>query len=218
MKGAPAIAIAFAVLAAASGVVAPASCAAASYIDDRGSIWTLTSSGSALPDADPLHETFRITLGVDTDAYPLAGSFIDQVAIKVSDAVFARSLVDAPSSPAAWTLVDGGIDAKGCSGSGSGFVCADSTSVLNGGSGVALTTGNGPGVDLAWVFDVTVDNGALFIASGRASVKGRYLEPGGPQHLISGHASLAPEPESHALLLAGLALLGFTSIATRRRR
>ena len=188
--------------------------AADSFVDDRGSIWTLLYDGTALPDADPLHETFRITLGVDTDAYPYAGSFIDQVAIKVSSTLFARSLFDAPSSPSAWTLVDGGINSGGCSVAGAGFICADSTIVLNAGSGVAIAGGNGPGVDLEWVFDITMDNGALFTAIDQASVKARYLEPAG-QHVVGGNTTLVPEPGTYALLFAGLGLLGFVRRAAK---
>lgn len=190
--------------------------AASSFTDDRGSIWTLTYNGLALPDADPLHETFRITLGVDTDAYALSGSYIDQVSLKVSSSLSAYSLFAAPSSVSDWTLVPGGLDASGCSGSGSGFLCADSAITLNSGQGAAVTTANGPGIDLAWVFDLTMDNGTLFTALDQATLKARYVQPLDEQHLVASNITLVPEPELSSLLVAGFALLGF--VARRRKR
>jgi len=201
-------------LAACLALATPAQ-AASSFTDDRGSIWSLTYSGAPLPDADPLQETFRITLGVDTDAYALTGSFIDQVALKVSGSLSAFSLFSAPSSVSDWTLVPGGLNASGCSGSGSGFLCADSTITLNSGQGAAVTSGNGPGIDLAWVFDLTMDNGALFTALDEATIKARYVGPSGDQHLVAANITLVPEPELWTLLLSGFGMLGF---AARRRR
>lgn len=200
--------------AACIALAAPAH-AASSFTDDRGDIWTLTYSGTPLPDTDPLHQTFRITLGVDTNAYSLSGSFIDQVALKVSNALTAYSLFAAPTAVADWTLVPGGLNASGCSGSGSGFLCADSTITLNSGKGAAVTSGNGPGVDLAWVFDLTMNNGALLTALDQSSIKARYVGPGTDTHLVAANITLVPEPELSALLLSGFTLLGF--IARRRR-
>jgi len=201
-------------LAACLALATPAQ-AASSFTDDRGSIWSLTYSGAPLPDADPLHETFRITLGVDTDAYALTGSFIDQVELKVSGSLSAFSLFSAPSSVSDWTLVPGGLNASGCSGSGSGFLCADSTITLNSGQGAAVTSGNGPGIDLAWVFDLTMDNGALFTALDEATIKAHYVGPSGDQHLVAANITLVPEPELWTLLLSGFGMLGF--VARRRK-
>lgn len=201
--------------AACCALSAPAH-AASSFTDDRGDIWSLTYSGVPLPDADPLHQTFRITLGVDTNAYTLSGSFIDQVALKVSSSLSAYSLFAAPTSVSDWTLVPGGLNASGCSGSGSGFLCADSTILLNSGKGVAVTSGNGPGIDYAWTFDLTMSNGALFTAFDQASLKARYVGPGTNIHVIGANVTLVPEPELSALLLSGFTLLGI--VARRRRR
>ena len=202
-------------LLAASVLAAPAH-AVSAFTDDRGSIWSLTYGGGPLPDTDPLHQTFRITLGVDTNAYALSGSFIDQVALKVSSSLSAYSLFAAPTAVADWTLVPGGLNANGCSGSGSGFLCADSTILLNSGKGAAVTSGNGPGVDLAWTFDLTMNNGALFTGIDQPSIKARYVGPGADSHLVAANVTLIPEPELSALLLSGVTLLGF--VARRRRR
>lgn len=62
----------------------------------QGSIYTLTYDGTALADADPLKETFRITLTIDTTGYSGGGGFIDAAAIKVSSSSVSASLFDAP--------------------------------------------------------------------------------------------------------------------------
>ena len=210
-----------AALALASGLVA----APAAFADSnsfQGTFWSLSYSGSALPDNDSVHETYRITLSVDTDGYTGAGEYLDQVGLKVSSrAPFSETLVSAPGGVSAWSLAPGGISNNGCSGSGNGFLCANSLSVLNSGKGVEIEPGNGSGADYTWVFDVTVSNGKLFTGVDDASVKARFVDTFGRKtgSLVSEDITLAtvtavPEPETYAMLLAGLGLMGF--VARRR--
>jgi PEP-CTERM motif len=190
----------------------------------QGTVWSLTYSGLAQPEpvTDPLHQTYRITLGVDTTGYSGTGSFLDQVAIKVSNSVFAATLVNAPTGAAAWILAPGGINAGGCSGSGSGFECVNSDLTLNAGKGVAINAGNGVGIDYSWVFDITVANGTLFNHEDDASVKARFVNSWGNKvgALVSEEVPLTmvsavPETETYAMMLAGLGLMG--TIARRRK-
>lgn len=182
----------------------------------EGASYSLEYSGFALPDADLSHETFRISLNIDTNTYSGAGSFLDQVAIKVSSSVFAFSLFDAPGGIPVWALQSGGINAFGCSGNGNGFMCADG--LANSGKGVAVTTGNGVGTDYSFVFDVTVNNGSLFTGDLAASIKARYVDGNGDYigGLLSQNITLVPEPEIYAMMIAGLGLVGL--MARRKRK
>ena len=183
----------------------------------QGTIWTLSYSGSPLPDSDPLSETYRVLLNVNTSGYTGTGSFLDQVALKVSSSLKSVSLFSAPGLTSDWVLLGGGINARGCSGSGSGFECANSASTLNAGKGVPVPVGS----NYQWTFDLKMANGALFTGIDEASVKGRFVNTLGVKvgGLVSENVTLTspvPEPENYAMLLAGLGVVGL--IARRRLR
>lgn len=203
----------------ASVVVAMSLVGVANANSFQGTVWSLSYSGFAQPDVDPLHQTYRITLGIDTNGYTGSGSYLDQVAIKVSSSVTAASLISAPTGTAYWQLMSTGLNANGCSGGGGGFECANSTVLLNGGKGVAINPGNGVGIDYTWVFDITMNNGSLFTAALAPSVKGRFVDTNGEKigALVSEDVSLNAVPLPAAAWLFGSALLGFVSLSSRRK-
>jgi hypothetical protein len=162
-----------------------------------------------------LHETFRITYSIDTNTYNGGGSFLDNVAIKVGPDTVAASLFAAPGGIGNWAGpdVDSGINAGGCSGSGgNGFLCVNG--LANSGKGVAVTTGNGVGTDLFFIFDVVVPNGQLSTA---ASIKARYVDASGNKTgtLLSENITLQIDtpgtpnqvPEPGSFILVGIGFL-----------
>ena len=181
----------------------------------QGSIYTLDNLGlvADLYPADNLFDTYRIMLTIDTSGYTGGGVRIDEVAVKVSSAVSAAKLVDAPGGAALWQLVPGGLNANGCSGSGSGFECSD---WIVGSLGGAVI----PGPLLRWVFDVDI-SGGLLAGTNQASIKARYVDTNNVKvgALVSEAITLGPpttqvpEPATAALLGLGLAF----AVAGRRR-
>lgn len=180
----------------------------------QGTVWSLSTSGIDI-DTNPETKTYGITLQVDSSGYTGSGSFLDQVAVKVSNSFLSSTLVNAPGGLGNWSLISGGINADGCSGSGAGFNCADSVTI-SGGAAV-------PGGIYSWVFDLTMNNSTmLFTGVDESSVKGRFVDVFGNKQgdLVSERTSLnvtpIPEPETYTMLLAGLGLMGF--VARRRKQ
>ena len=198
----------------------------------QGSAYALFYSGVAEPDADPLTQTFDIFLAIQTSTYnaaPLASTWLDDVAIKVSSKFEDATLVAAPTGVANWTEIDGGISNDGCNGNGGGFMCADFNHVA------PFTPLNRPGVPLGgvllWEFSVKVLNNDLTGTGLMGSVvKVRYVdtEDGKVGALVSENLTLqrggcppsvcspfsVPEPLPLALLGAGL----LTGLALQRRK
>jgi hypothetical protein len=177
-------------------------------------VYTLELLGPSPVDlytGDNSFDTWRIALTIDTSDYTGTGVRIDEVAVKVSSTANTAKLVDAPGGVGLWQLVPGGLNANGCSGSGSGFECSD---WIVGSLGGAVI----PGPLLTWVFDVDVSS-PLLTGLNEASIKARYVNDANVKvgALVSENITLTPPvsvPEPGTLTLLGL---GAVAMVARRR-
>ena len=156
--------------------------------------------------------TFTLTLdtsGYDHHADP---SYLDSVDIKAwggTDISF--ELLSAPSG-SDWMPTEGPISSgpasnTGCGGSGSGFACVEAQT-----KGV-FNVDSGP---YSFQFAVTASSFNTAMSAGSHVGAGYASGIGeGSSYGITSVTSPIPEPETYAMLLAGLAVLGF---ATRQRR
>jgi hypothetical protein len=180
----------------------------------QGSIYDL-SYGPIPVSTTATTETWRIVYSIDTAGYDGAGEFINTVAFKASSEFVTASLISAPGDFANWVEMSGGLNAAGCSGSGSGFDCVAFRAAVSLAPSV-------PGGTYTWVFDVEVASASLFTGTDEASVKARYVTDTGSKAgaLVSESITLStystpsvPEPASASLLAAAAA--GF-ELARRR--
>lgn len=158
-------------------------------------------------------QTFDIILTLDTSA-TTAGPLIPAVAIKVAPSA-TGALDSAPAIVGGWTEIDGGLNASGCNGAGSGFVCAEANIFAN-----APTVPDGI---YQWVFDVTVPTGTLLTGLNAAHVKALYgeIESTGAfksNGITSADITLQKTPEPGTILLFGSGLLGLGAKLRRRRK
>ncbi len=164
----------------------------------QGGIYNLTYAPIAI---GAVSDVFNLTLTVDTTFYTGSGLFINAVAPKISNVVTVFGLLSAPGGVAGWTSLDGGLDANGCSGAGSGFLCTEST-----GLGAPLT--NSPN---AWQWQVTVPHNTLFTGVNEASLKVLFVNSTGDNvGIVSEGVTLGgevPEAGTIYLVLGGAMLL-----------
>jgi hypothetical protein len=178
----------------------------------QGATYTLSASwvsGTAAQDV------WRVTLEINTSGYTGGGVAIGAVAIKVSSSTLGSELVSVPDNLLNWQLIPGGLSGKGCSGSGSGFDCAD---WIASGPGILLSSGP----LFIWQFDQTIPKGTLFTGSGDiASIKVMYTDANGNKKgaLVSENVNVSVPEASLALLLGiGLIAVGLLAVLSNRRR
>jgi hypothetical protein len=180
----------------------------------QGSIYTLENLGLASADLyadDGSFDTFRIALTIDINDYIGTGVRIDEVAVKVSSSVNTAKLTDAPGGLGVWSLMPGGLNAYGCTGSGSGFECSD---WLVGSLDGAFIYAGGPET-FKWIFEVDISS-PLLTAANEASIKVRYVDDANRKvgALVSENITLGTVPEPGTF---GLLAIGVGSIIARRR-
>jgi hypothetical protein len=160
----------------------------------QGSIYTLTNLG--LVGSSGANDEYHISLTIDTSGYTGGGAFIDLVALKISSSIVGDpTLLEAPGGVAAWTVQKGGLNANGCSGAGSGFVCASD----------GQTAPVVPSALYTWIFDPLIPHDTLLTI---ASIKVRYVDPNGNKvgDLVSENINL-PDGDAGTFVLLGFGLM-----------
>ena len=160
----------------------------------QGSIYTLTNLG--LFGTSNGNDEYHFSLTIDTSGYTGGGAFIDSVALKVSSSIAGDPiLLEAPGGVAAWAVQKGGLNANGCSGAGSGFVCASD----------GQTETVVPSDLYGWIFKLLIPHDTLLAI---ASIKVRYVDANGNKmgDLVSENISL-PDGDAGTFELLGFGLL-----------
>ena len=155
--------------------------------------------------------TGTYTLTLDTDGYDhhAPPAYLRAVDIKAwGGQITSWSLLSAPAG-SAWTETEGSSSNNGCGGQSAGFACAE-----------AVTNAVFDVLDGPYTFQFQVIANNFNLTSAGSHVGALYASAIGDSSsygLTSVVATPAiPEPETYAMMLAGLGLLGF--VARRRRQ
>jgi hypothetical protein len=127
---------------------------------NHNTAWDLT-----LALIDDANNTYQLTVTA-TYGNPADFVFVNAIAFKIDAFTGEYDTTPTVQGPAesGWTVVSGGISAGGCSGSGSGFYCANST-----GSGATRT-----GSTDTWTFQLNVDNSLPNLSTYTGSFKAHF--------------------------------------------
>ena len=173
-----------------------------------GAVYTMDSSLLAPND-------YQFTLHINETGYTGGGLYLGSLAFNVegNSSFTSFTLLSSPDGLGMgnWTYVPGGLDASGCNGSGTPWACIQSTA--NSGLGYDISNLSAHADD-QYVFEFK----GVTLTSAGVSLKAQYVDANNNKmgSLISlPVVSPVPEPETYAMLLAGLGLIGFTA---RRRR
>jgi hypothetical protein len=202
------------VAAAAAALFALAAAPAQASVTFQGVVFSTSYTDLGDIDSNAATDSMRLTLGIDATTMTgdwTGADFLNAVGVKVSESYTDVSLFSA--SAGTWTLQSGGLDAGGCSGTGAGYFCIEGA-----GNGVAVPA------NLTFTFDVTAAAGSF---SDEPHVKLQFVDNVCKKgvctyekigSLFSQPVPITPsipEPETYALMLAGLGVIG--TLARRRR-
>ena len=170
-----------------------------------GAVYTIDSSMLAPND-------YQFTLHINETGYTGGGLYLGSLAFNVGDSNFTSfTLLSSPDGVSNWTYVPGGLNASGCNSTGTPWACIQSTS--NSGLGYNISNLSAHADD-QYVFEFK----GVTLTSAGVSLKAQYVDANNNKmgSLISlPVVSPVPEPETYAMLLVGLGLIGFTA---RRRK
>ncbi|OIQ91466.1 PEP-CTERM motif protein [mine drainage metagenome] len=152
---------------------------------------------------------YIFTLNIDLANYTAGGSYLNSLAFKVNNnSTFTNfSLLSTPDGTSNWNIVPGGLSSNGCNSSGARWMCITDTS--NSGKGYSITPLSSHTSD-KYVFEFD----GVTLTSAGVELKANYVDSYGNKvgSLISAPitpVSAVPEPQTYAMMLAGLCLIGF---------
>jgi PEP-CTERM motif-containing protein len=181
---------------------------------DSTTTWDLTLA--LLDDANNIYQlTATATYGTPNEFV-----FVNAIAFKIDafiDSYDATPTVTGPPE-SGWTLIPGGVSAAGCTGSGNGFFCANST-----GAGAAH---GGAGATDVWTFLLDVNNSLPNLVTSPGSFKAQFSDAAGFKEgpVLSEAVTYTTTPvdvstpEPATLILFGTGLAAIATAIRRRRK
>lgn len=175
-----------------------------------GAVYTMTDTQVGSGD-------YKFTLNIDLASYTGGGSFLNSLAFQVNgnSSFSSFNLLSTPDGLANWTYVPGGLNAGGCDNQGAPWACIKDSA--NGGKGYSITPLSSHTSD-KYVFEFK----GVTLSDLGVELKANYVNGSGKKmgSLISlpiTPVSAVPEPQTYAMMLAGLGLIGITVYRRRNR-